>query len=56
MERPDGSGVNGGVDTAGPRPTYSVGGSTGGKVSITGGAHSDGKNNTGVKAGVTIKY
>ncbi|MDM0103563.1 hypothetical protein QTH97_01365 [Variovorax sp. J22R24] len=56
VERPDGSGVSGGVDTSKERPTYSLGASTGGKRSYSAGAFSDGKNNAGVKAGVTIKY
>ncbi|MDL9997945.1 hypothetical protein QTI24_04975 [Variovorax sp. J22P240] len=56
MERPDGGGVSGGVDTSKERPTYSLGASTGGKRSYSAGAFSDGKNNAGVKAGVTIKY
>jgi hypothetical protein len=56
VQRPDGSGVNAGVDKAGERPTYSLGGSTGGNTSFSAGAHSDGKANTGVKAGITIRY
>ena len=56
VQRPDGSGSYGGVDTSGERPTYSLGGSTGGNVSFSAGATSDGKDNKGVKAGVTIKY
>ncbi len=56
VERPDGSSRYGGVDTSGSRPTYSAGGSTGGKISYSAGVHSDGKENKGVKAGVTIKY
>ena len=56
VERPDGSGTYIGTDTSTPRPTYSLGASTGGNVSLTGGVLSDGKNNNGVKAGVTIKY
>ena len=56
VQRPDGSGVYGGVDTATPRPTYSVGASTPGNVSYSAGVQSDGKTNNGVKAGVTIKY
>lgn len=56
VERPDGAGVRGGVDTSGERSTYSVGGSTGGKRSYSAEAFSDGKSNAGVKAGVTIKY
>ena len=56
MQRPDGSGAYGGVDTSGMRNTYSAGASTGGNVSFSAGAQSDGKSNSGVKAGVTIKY
>lgn len=56
VRRPDGSALEAGTDTSGKRPTYSVGAKTGGDVSFSGGAHSDGKANTGVKAGVTIKY
>ena len=56
VERRDGSGAYGGVDTSGARPTYLLGGSTGGNTSFSAGASSDGKSNTGVKAGVTIKY
>lgn len=56
VERPDGSSVYGGVDTSTPKPTYSAGASTGGDVSFSAGATSDGKNNVGVKAGVKIKY
>lgn len=56
VQRPDGSGLNAGIDKAGERPTYSVGASTGGNTSFSAGAHSDGKANTGVKAGITIKY
>ena len=56
VQRPDGSGSYIGTDTSTPRPTYSLGASTGGNVSLTGGVLSDGKNNNGVKAGVTIKY
>lgn len=56
VQRPDGSGVYGGVDTATPRPTYSLGASTPGSVSYSAGVQSDGKANNGVKAGVTIKY
>lgn len=56
VERPDGSGTYIGTDTSTPRPTYSLGASTGGNVSLTGGVLSDGKNNNGVKAGITIKY
>ena len=52
----DGSGAYGGVDTSGTRPNYSLGASTGGDVSFSAGAHSDGKVNKGVKAGVTIRY
>ncbi|MGJ7527345.1 hypothetical protein [Variovorax sp. GB1P17] len=56
VQRPDGSGAYVGTDTSTPRPTYSLGASTGGNVSLTGGVSSDGKTNNGVKAGVTIKY
>ena len=56
VQRPDGSGTYIGTDTSTPRPTYSLGASTGGNVSLTGGVSSDGKANNGVKAGVTIKY
>jgi hypothetical protein len=33
-----------------------VGGSTGGNTSFSAGVESDGKQNNGVKAGITIKY
>jgi len=56
VQRRDGSATYGGVDTSGTRPNYSLGGSTGGNTSFSAGAQSDGKSNTGVKAGVTIKY
>ncbi|MDN6887521.1 hypothetical protein QMO14_28465 [Variovorax sp. CAN2819] len=56
VQRPDGSGTYIGTDTSTPRPTYSLGGSTGGNLSFSGGVQTDGKNNNGVKAGVTIKY
>jgi hypothetical protein len=56
LQRKDGSGVYGGMDTSGRRPNYSLGASTGGDVSFTAGAHTDGKDNKGVKAGVTIRY
>lgn len=56
VQRPDGSGTYIGTDTSLPRPTYSLGGSTGGNMSFNGGVTSDGKANNGVKAGVTIKY
>jgi hypothetical protein len=56
VERPDGSGVHGGVDTSSERSTVSVGASTGGKRSYSAEAFSDGKNNAGIKAGVKIKY
>ncbi|CAN7409016.1 MULTISPECIES: hypothetical protein [Variovorax] len=56
VQRPDGSGSYIGTDTSTPRPTYSLGASTGGNVSLTGGVLTDGKANNGVKAGVTIKY
>jgi hypothetical protein len=55
-QRLDGSGAYGGIDTSGSRPTYSLGASTGGNTSFSAGAHSDGKSNAGIKAGVTIKY
>ena len=56
VQQKDGSGVYTGMDTSTPRPTYSVGGSTGGNTSFSAGATSDGKDNKGVKAGITIKY
>lgn len=56
LQGKDGGGVSGGVDTSKADPDYSVGVSTGGKVSFSASGHSDGKENTGVKAGVTIKY
>ncbi|MBN8751302.1 Uncharacterised protein [Xylophilus ampelinus] len=56
VQRKDGSGLYGGMDTSTTRPTYSVGGSTGGDVSFSAGAESDGKDRHGVKAGVQIKY
>ena len=56
VERKDGGTTYGGIDTAGERPTYSLGGATGGSVSYSAGVQSDGKDNKGVKAGVTIKY
>lgn len=56
VERKDGSSLYGGMDTSTTRPTYSVGGSTGGDVSFSAGAESDGKDKHGVKAGVKIKY
>jgi hypothetical protein len=56
VERKDGGATYGGVDTSGTRPTYSLGGATGGSVSYSAGVQSDGKDNKGVKAGVTIKY
>lgn len=56
VEKPDGSSKYIGVDTAGPHPTYSVGGSTAGDVSYSAGVFSDGQEKKGVKAGVTIKY
>lgn len=57
VQRPDGSGAYGGVDTSGVKPAYSVGASTGGNVSFSAGTTTDGKKeSTGVKAGVTIKY
>ena len=56
VQRPDGSGTYIGTDTSTPRPTYSLGASTGGNVSFSGGVQSDGKASNGVKAGVTIKY
>lgn len=56
VERPDGSSKHIGVDTAGSRPTYSLGGSTAGDLSYSAGVFSDGKEKKGVKAGVTLKY
>lgn len=56
MQKPDGQAVYGGVDTSTALPTYSAGAATGGDVSFSAGASSDGKKNNGVKAGVTIKY
>jgi len=56
VERHDGGGVRAGVDSSGERPTYSLGGSTPGKISYSVDGFSDGKDNKGVKAGVTIKY
>jgi len=56
VERPDGSGTYIGTDTSMPRPTYSLGASTAGNFSLTGGVSSDGKNNNGVKAGIKIRY
>ena len=56
LQRKDGSGLYGGMDTSGTRPNYSLGASTGGDVSFSAGAHTDGKDNKGVKAGVTIRY
>lgn len=56
VQRPDGSGAYTGVDKSGERPTYSVGGSTGGNVSISAGVESDGAERKGVKAGIEIKY
>ncbi|RZI95451.1 MAG: hypothetical protein EOP78_06570 [Variovorax sp.] len=56
VERKDGSGVKAGMEKSGERPTYSVGGSTGGNTSFSADVKSDGKANTGVKAGITIKY
>ncbi|WP_076997458.1 hypothetical protein [Variovorax sp. KK3] len=56
VQNKDGSGAYGGVDTSAGRPSYSLGASTGGDVSFSAGAHSDGKDNKGVKAGVTIRY
>lgn len=56
VQRKDGSSLYGGMDTSTTRPTYSVGGSTGGNVSFSAGAESDGKDRHGVKAGVQIKY
>jgi hypothetical protein len=56
VERPDGSKTFGGMDTSGPKPTYSAGAETGGKTSFSVEARSDGRNNTGAKAGVKIKY
>jgi hypothetical protein len=56
VQRPDGSGTYIGTDTSTPRPSYSLGASTGGNMSFSGGVQSDGKANNGVKAGVTVKY
>ncbi len=56
VQRPDGQAVYGGVNTSTPLPTYSAGASTGGDVSFSAGASSDGNKNSSVKAGVTIKY
>ncbi|MDH6593391.1 hypothetical protein M2165_003280 [Variovorax sp. TBS-050B] len=56
VQRPDGSETYLGTDTSTPRPTYSLGASTGGTVSLTGGVSTDGKANNGVKAGIRIKY
>lgn len=56
VQKVDGSGIYTGVDTSNPRPTYSVGGSTGGNTSFSAGATSDGKDSQGLKAGITIKY
>ena len=56
IERRDGSGAYGGVDTSGARPAYSAGGSTGGNTPFYGGVSSDGKENSGVKAGVKIRF
>ena len=56
VQNKDGSGAYGGIDTSGARPSYSLGASTGGNVSFSAGAHSDGRDNKGVKAGVTIRY
>lgn len=57
VQKPDGSTAYGGMNTAGERPTYSVGASTGGDVSFSAGVQSDGrKESAAVKAGVTIKY
>jgi hypothetical protein len=56
VQRPDGSGTYIGTDTSMPKPVYSLGASTGGDLSLSGGISSDGKSNNGVKAGVTLKY
>ncbi len=56
VQRKDGSGAYAGVDTGTPKPTYSLGASTGGNTSFSAGVQSDGKENSGVKAGLTIKY
>ena len=56
VQRKDGSALHGGMDTSSERPTYSVGGSTGGDVSFSAGAESDGKDKHGVKAGIKIRY
>ena len=56
LQRKDGSGFYGGMDTSGTRPNYSLGASTGGDVSFSAGANTDGKDNRGIKAGVTIRW
>lgn len=56
VQQKDGSGVYTGMDTSTARPTYSVGGSTGGNTSFSAGVNSNGKENKGMKAGITIKY
>lgn len=57
VQRPDGSSTYGGMNTAGERPKYSVGASTGGDTSFSAGVESDGrKESAGVKAGVKIKF
>ncbi|VWX59307.1 conserved exported hypothetical protein [Burkholderiales bacterium 8X] len=56
VQNKDGSGMYGGMDTSGRRPTYSLGASSGGDVSFSAGAESDGKDKKGLKAGITIKY
>lgn len=56
VQRKNGSGLYGGMDTSGARPNYSLGASTGGDVSFSAGAHSDGKDNKGLKVGVKIRY
>ncbi len=57
IQRPDGSTTYGGMNTAGDRPMYSVGASTGGDTSFSAGVSSDGrKESAGVKAGVKIKF
>ncbi|MBU1359773.1 MAG: hypothetical protein KJ901_13585 [Gammaproteobacteria bacterium] len=56
VQRPDGAGLYSGMDTAGPRPLYSVGAESGGNVSLNFGVESDGKERNTAKAGIKIKY
>jgi hypothetical protein len=57
MQRPDGSTTCGCMNTAGDRPAYPVGASTGGDTSFSAGVSSDGRmESAGVKAGVKIKF